>query len=134
MNIAFRRTNRLVRLCLMLTGLIWMSNSSSSTVTRFAQPKEASENKQVKILANGVELVELTSSAPKCGNQKGETIRLKVTNENPVDVRLYVHTGWKQWLPKDFPNQKRGDEITDYRCGPRTDYKVYAHAPGSSEP
>ena len=88
----------------------------------------------MKILASGVELVELTPSAQKCGNQKGETIRLRVTSENPVDVRLYVHTGWKQWLPKDFQNQKRGDDITDYRCGPPRDYKVYAHAAGSSEP
>ena len=87
----------------------------------------------MKILGSGVELIEISQVAPKCGKQKGATLRLKVTSENPVDVRLYVQTGWKQWLPKDFPNQKRGDEITDYRCGPATNYKVNAHAAGSSE-
>lgn len=54
---------------------------------------------------------------------KGQIVRLKVTSENSIDVRLYVQTGYKQWLPKDFTNQKLGDEITDYRCDQKPNYK-----------
>jgi hypothetical protein len=106
---------------------------SQSTRWTFAQEENASDSKRVKIVSSGVELIEITPSAPKCGKQKGETIRLKVTSETSIDVRLCIQTGYKQWLPKDFPNQKIGDGITDYRCGPPTNYKVYAHAVGSSE-
>ena len=123
----------LVWLWLVAIGLIGLSNTSPMLVTVLAQETTARDSKQVKVLATGVELVEITPSAPKCNKQGGQTIRLKVTSEKPVEGRLYVHTGWKQWLPKDFANQKRGDEITNYRCGNPTDYKVYARAAGSSE-
>jgi hypothetical protein len=113
--------------------LICVSIVSALTANTIAQKSPASENKQVKILSNGLELIEVAPTAPQCGKQKGQTIRLKVTSEAPVDVRLYVHTGYKQWLPKDFVNQKQGDEITDYRCNQKPDYEVYAHAIGSSE-
>lgn len=91
-------------------------------------------SKRVKIIGSGVELIELAPTAPKCGKQKGETIRLRVTSENPIDVRIYLQTGYRQWINKDFANQKKGDEITDYRCDQKPDYKIYSHAAGSTDP
>ena len=49
-------------------------------------------SKRVKIISGGVELIEVTPTAPKCGKQKGETIRLRVTSETAIDVRIYVIT------------------------------------------
>ena len=54
-----------------------------------------------------------------------------VIGQSSVDVRLYIKTGYKQWVPKDFPNQQSGSEIVDYRCEQKPDYKVYARAAGS---
>ena len=90
-------------------------------------------SKRVRIVGVGVELVEISPSAEKCANRKGETIHLKVTSESAIDVRLYVLTGWHQWINKDFPNQKKGDEISEYRCAQKPDYKIYSHAAGSTD-
>lgn len=90
-------------------------------------------SKRVKIVGGGVELIEITPTAEKCGKQKGETIRLRITSDSPVDVRLYIQIGYKQWASKDFSSQKRGDEITSYRCDQKPNYKIYSHAAGSSE-
>ena len=123
------------RLCLGLVAtLICVAGINALTSNTLAQKTPTNENKQVKILSPGVELIELIPSAPKCpSKQKGETVRLKVTSESPIDVRLYVQTGHNQWLDKNFANQKRGDEITDYRCDPKPNFKVYAHTAGSNE-
>ena len=91
-------------------------------------------SKRVKIVGGGIELIEINPTAPKCPTkQKGETIRLKVTSETAIDARMYIQTGWKQWMDKDFPNQKRGDEISSFRCDQKPNYKIYTHAAGSSE-
>ncbi len=89
--------------------------------------------KRVKIVGNSVELIEITPTAPKCGKQKGETVRFRVTSETPIDVRLYVQAGFRQWVNRDFANQKKGDEISEYRCDQKPVYKIYSHAAGSSE-
>lgn len=89
--------------------------------------------KRVKIIGGGVELIEISPTAEKCGKQKGETIRLRVTSEAQIDVRLYMQVGYHQWINKDFPNQKKGDEIASFRCDSKPDYKIYSHAAGSSE-
>ena len=99
----------------------------------FAQATTKAGNNQVRLLTNSVEVVEVIPSAEKCATQKGTSVRLRVTSETPVDVRLYVQVGYKKWLNRDFTNQKRGDEITDYMCDRKPNYKVYAHAAGSSE-
>jgi hypothetical protein len=36
-------------------------------------------------------------------------------------------------MNKDFSNQKRGEEITNYRCDQKPNYKIFSHAVGSSE-
>ena len=90
-------------------------------------------NDKVKILSPGIEVAEVQPTAEQCASKKGQTIRLKVTSASALDVRLYVKTGYKQWMPKDFPNQQAGSEITDYRCDQNPNYKVYAHAAGSSD-
>jgi hypothetical protein len=90
-------------------------------------------NNKVKVLSPGIELAEVLPTADQCISKKGQTIRLKVTSATAVDVRLYVKTGYKQWISKDFPNQQAGSEITDYRCDQKPDYKVFAHAAGSSD-
>jgi hypothetical protein len=106
--------------------MVMIASSAIATVSDDA-------SKRVKIVGAGVELVEITPSASKCANQKGETIRLKVTSETPIDVRLYIQTGWHQWIDRDFANQKRGDEITEFRCNQKPNYKIYSHAVGSTE-
>ena len=90
-------------------------------------------SKRVKIVGGAVELLEVTPTAPKCGKQKGETIRLRVTSETPIDVRMYMQVGYHQWMNKDFANQKKGDEIESFRCDQKPDYKIYSHAAGSTE-
>jgi hypothetical protein len=44
-----------------------------------------------------VELIEVALTAPKCGKQKGETIRLRLTSETPIDVRMYMQVGYHQY-------------------------------------
>ena len=88
---------------------------------------------KVKVLSPGIEVAEVLTTADQCDSKKGQTVRLKVTSTSALDVRLYVKTRYKRWMPKDFPNQQAGSEITDYRCDQRPDYKVYAHAAGSSD-
>jgi len=90
-------------------------------------------NDKVKVLSPGIEVAEVLATADQCASKKRQTIRLKVTSTSALDVGLYVKTGYKQWMTKDFPNQQAGSEITDYRCDQRPDYKVYAHAAGSSD-
>jgi hypothetical protein len=124
---------RLRRANTLIAGIGLILILSAIVVNTSAAPATDDASKRVKIVGGGVELIELTPSAPQCGKQKGETIRLKVTSETPVDVRLYIQTGYKQWMDKDFPNQKRGDEITSFRCDPKPNYKIYTHAAGSSE-
>ena len=91
------------------------------------------QSKRVKIVGGGVELVEITPLAPQCGKQKGETIHLKVTSETAIDVRLYIQTGSREWINKDFTNQKKGDEISNVRCNQKPNYKIYSHAAGSTD-
>jgi len=82
------------------------------TTVNFAANRAADDPaKRVKIVGGGVEFVGVTSSAEKCGRQKdGEAIRLRVTSESPVDVRMYMLVVGGRWISKDFPNQKKGDE------------------------
>jgi hypothetical protein len=80
-----------------------------------------------------VELIEVIPTAPKCGKQKGETIRLRVTSEIPIDVRMYMQVGYHQWINKDLASQKKGDEIESFRCDQKPDYKIYSHAAGSTD-
>lgn len=84
--------------------------------------------KRVKIVGAGVELIEVTPTAEKCGKQKGETIRLRVTSESPIDVRMHMKIAGGYWINKDFANQKKSDEISSYRCDTKPDYKIYSHA------
>jgi hypothetical protein len=92
------------------------------------------DSKRVKIVGGGVELVEISPTAPKCSpKQKGETIRLKVISETSIDVRLYIQTGYHQWNSQDFANQKKGDEISTFRCNQKPNYKIYSHAAGSTD-
>ena len=90
-------------------------------------------NDKVKVLSPGIEVAEVLPTADQCASKKGQTVKLKVTSTSALDVRLYVKTGYKRWIPKDFPNQPAGSEISDYRCDQTPDYKVYAHAAGSSD-
>ena len=124
------RTGLAVTSAVVIVCLLGITSKRQNTV---AQGTARSDNKQVQILGQGVELIEMTPTAEKCGKQKGTTTRLRVTSETPVDVRLYVQVGYKRWLNKDFANQKRGDEITDYMCDRKPTSKVYARAAGTSE-
>lgn len=103
-------------------------------VTRLpAQEASNKLNKQVQLHTDAVELVEVTPSAAQCGKQKGTSIRLRVNSESSVDVRLYIHVGYKRWINRDFASQKRGDEITDFICIEKANYEVFARSAGSSQ-
>lgn len=132
MNALLRKRNGLVLYWLIMVGVLYLSVTSQSTQWTLAQGN-VNDSKRVKIAGSAVELIELRPSAPECGQQKGETIRLRVTSETEVDVRLYIQTGYKRWMDKDFAIQKRGDEITSYRCDQKPNYKIYTHAAGSNE-
>jgi hypothetical protein len=107
--------------------------SSLAVLLTNAASQNNQTNNKVKVLSPGIEVAEVLTTADQCGSKKGQTIRLKVTSPSALGVRLYVKTGHKRWMPKDFPNQQAGSEITDYRCDQKPDYKVYAHAAGSSD-
>jgi hypothetical protein len=100
----------------------------------FATTRAADDpSKRVKIVGGGVEFVEVTPSAEKCGKQKdGEAIRLRVTSEAPIDVRMYMLVVGHRWVSSDFTNQKKGDEINSFRCDTKPNYKIYSHAAGST--
>jgi hypothetical protein len=51
-----------------------------------------------------------------------------------VDIKLHSPgASGKNWIDKDFANQKKGDEITDFMCNSsNTLYKVYARAAGGA--
>jgi hypothetical protein len=132
MNALLRKRNGLVLDWLIVVGVLFVSLTSPSAHWTLAQGN-ANDTKRVKIAGSAVELIELRPSAPECGKQKGETVRLRVTSETQVEVRLYIQTGYKRWMDKDFSNQKRGDEITSYRCDQKPNYKIFSRAVGSSE-
>ena len=93
------------------------------------------KSNNVKLYTNAVEVVDVQPTAEKCPKSKGTTIRLRVISESPMDIKLYsAGTFGKNWIDKDFANQKKGDDITDYMCGnSNAAYKVYARVAGSSE-
>jgi hypothetical protein len=89
---------------------------------------------QIKVLSKGVEVVEVKPTADKCPKPNDATsLRLKVTSETPVDVLAYVQWNFKKWVAREFKNQKLGDEISDYYCRSKVNYKVYTRPAGSSE-
>jgi len=47
----------------------------------------------VKIVGGGGELIAVAPTISECAKQKGEIIRLRVTSETAIDVRLYTQTG-----------------------------------------
>lgn len=100
-----------------------------------ASADDTGKKSNVKLYTNAVEVVDVQPTAEKCANSKGTTIRLRVTSETPVDVKLWSPgASGKNWIDKDFANRKKGDVITDYMCNSSNAlYKVYAHAAGGSE-
>jgi hypothetical protein len=104
----------------------------SENAAASAQEGGKKVGERVWLFTTGIELVGITPTAEHCGAQPGETIKFKVTSATPIDVRLYVQVGYKQWLNKDFGNQKAGDEISDYSCNRKPNYKVYARAIGAT--
>ncbi len=118
-----------VRRCLVIALLFVFS--SLAVIAQDQGGKKQAVN--VKVLSKGVEVVEVTPSAEKCPKPNdATTVRLKVTSETPVDVRLYVGMSFGKWLPKDFLNKGSGAEISDYRCAPKAQYRVYTRAAGSA--
>ena len=96
-------------------------------------PQNNGKNEQVKILDGCVELVELKAESENCPKSNQATsVRLRVTCENPVDVRMHYQNTRGKWASKDFLNRKRGDEITDFVCAPKSQYKIQSRAAGGS--
>src|SRR5215813_10576124 len=84
-------------------------------------------SKRVQIVGGGLEFVEVTPPPDKCGKQKdGEAIRLRVTRESPADVRMYMRIAGGRWISLDFANQKKGDEISRFRCDTKPNYTIYS--------
>ena len=106
--------------------------SAFSTVTN-AQDNSGKKDKQVKLLTNAVELIEVTHGTIKeCGNQKSTSVRVRVVSSSPVDIRRYANRG-NIWNPQDFTNQKQGDEISTYFCTDVATFKFLSRPAGSSE-
>lgn len=118
----------------LVTGIGLLLILSPVVASPISLIKADDASKRVKIVGGGLELTNLTPTAAQCGKQNGETLLLKVLSETPIDVRIYVQTGYRQWINKDFINQKKGDEITYYRCNQKPNYKIYSHAVGSTDP
>ena len=97
-----------------------------------AQESGSAGDKHVRIMTDAVEFVSYTKTAEKCKSGKGETIRLKVKSESPVDVRLYIAQPRGKWLIQDYPGQQQGQEVMSYQCDRTPQYRVYARAAGSA--
>lgn len=119
------------RLSLQLLLFACASIAPLATAAR-AQNKSGTESKQVKLLPDTVELVEVATKAEKCPNQKGTFVRLRVISDSPVDIRRFAGIS-RGWAFMDFPNRKKGDEITDYFCTVGAPFKFYSHPAGSSD-
>ncbi|MBS1806617.1 MAG: hypothetical protein JST84_00325 [Acidobacteria bacterium] len=94
----------------------------------FAQDTNKKQNDQVKMESNQVELIEVSAVAGQCTNQKGTTLRLKVTGSNAVDVRVYSQTLRARWVFADYKNKKQGDEVTSFTCLEKGKFKVQTRA------
>jgi hypothetical protein len=98
-----------------------------------AQDKIGKSNKQVKLLTNAVELVDVTHGTIKeCGTRKSTSVRVRVVSRSPVDVRRFANVG-NNWSPIDYSNQKQGDEISTFMCTEGAIFKFYSRPAGSSE-
>lgn len=97
-----------------------------------AQDSSQKDDKHVRLMTAGLEFVDYTTAAEQCKSKKGETIRVKVTSAEPVDVRLFIAQPRGKWMPIDFPAQKQGDVVTHYQCDRTPVYKVYARAAGTT--
>jgi hypothetical protein len=91
--------------------------------------------KQVKLVTDAVEVVDLSPGAAKCPDQKeASTVRLRVKSEKPVDVAVYL---WFPggWSGRIFANKSTGDEFEHYGCvSPKhISFKVYARDAGSQQ-
>ena len=113
----------------LLVALCFFSAFSTTTPAQ----ETGKKNKQVKLLTNAVELIEVTHGTIKeCGNQKSTTVRVRVVSSSPVDIRRYANLG-NIWNPQDFLNQKLGDEISTYFCTDVATFKFLSRPAGSSE-
>lgn len=120
------KNNRLFFLLVIVFCLMGFSSISIKA------QNNSDKNKQVKLLPNTLEIIEVTKTADKCPDQKGITVRLRVISESPVDIRRWANLG-NNWLPADFLNQKKGNEISTYMCNPVANFKFYSRAAGSSD-
>lgn len=104
---------------------------ASSSVAN-AQDNSGKKNKQVKLLTNAVEPIDVSHTAEECPEQKGTTVRVRVVSNSPVDIRRYANRG-NNWMSQDFTNQKQGDEISTYFCADKATFKFLSRPAGSSE-
>jgi hypothetical protein len=96
--------------------------------------KSKSDNDRVKLYSDAVEVVEVSDQAEKCAPADGATtITLRVKSELPIDVRLYHLTRRGGWAFADYPNKKKGDEITSYECNAKAKFKVQTRPVGSTK-
>ncbi len=103
-----------------------------TSLTAYAQNNPSKTAEHVKINGNALEVVSVTESAEKCRDNKGVTIRLKVTSSTPIDAIRYVRS--KSLLnERQFINTAVGDEIVDFYCYSGAVFIFYTRPAGSSE-
>lgn len=94
--------------------------------------KSKSSNDQVKLYSNAVEVVEVKPEGEKCGKD-ATTLRLRVTSDSPVDVRVYFQKAKGGWASSDYTNKKKGDEIVSTECRSNAKYKVQTRPAGTNK-
>lgn len=111
---------------------LFLAAFSVMSIVGFANVESREDTKHIKLLTKAVEIVSATTGTDKCKDKKGITLKLKVTSESPVDVLRYVKIK-DTWAPTVFPNQKKGDEISDYACREDAPFQFFSRPAGSSE-
>lgn len=116
---------RLVRLLTLISMLCFYTANGWQS---FAQDTSKKKNDQVKLESKQVELIEVSEAVKDCPNQKGTLLRIKVTSETAVDVRIHAQNLRTHWYANDFKGKTRNQEISIFTCLVNGKFKVQTRA------
>lgn len=94
----------------------------------FAQDANKKKNDQVKLESNQVELIEVSEAVKDCPNQKGTLLRLKVTSETAIDVRIHSQKLNGRWTVSVINGKTHGQEVSSSTCLVNGKFKVQTRA------
>ena len=98
-------------------------------------PAQIKTDPRVSLQTKAVEVVVIEAGAASCTDPKaGVTVRFKVTDSSPIDVRVFITAPFFAGVSKDFPNVESGAEFSHFMCDAKAKYTVYSRPAGSNQP